>query len=204
MRKRNIVRTIIRNLIYKRNINGRFCAFKFQRGTKLQISKSAKINIKDKFMMNLNDHSYNGRTSILRMDENAILNVDSFSFMYGADVILFKNAQLNLGRGSFINSDCKIRVHKSITIGDDCAISHDFTIMDSDAHKISGKDNHPQEVVIGNHVWIGTRVTVLKGVHIGDGAIIAAGAVVTKDVPPKALVGGVPARIIEENIEWEK
>ena len=54
-----------------------------------------------------------------------------------------------------------------------------------------------KKVVIGNDVWIGVNATVLRGVTIGDGAVIAAGAVVTKDVPPYAIVGGVPARIIK-------
>ena len=47
------------------------------------------------------------------------------------------------------------------------------------------------------------RATILKGVTIGDGAIVAAGAVVTKDVPPKTLVGGIPAKVIKEDIEWQ-
>lgn len=54
-----------------------------------------------------------------------------------------------------------------------------------------------KETVIGNDVWIGARAMILGGVHVGDGAVIAAGAVVTKDVPPYAIVGGVPAKIIK-------
>lgn len=142
--------------------------------------------------------------STLRMDEDAQLIVNGrFQFMYGADVILFKNSKLQLGKNSFINSGCKIRCHKCITIGDDCAISHDFTIMDSNAHFLNGDDG-TSPVVIGSNVWIGTRVTVLSGVHIGDGAVIAAGAVVTKDVPPRCVVGGVPARVIKNDVTWRK
>lgn len=54
------------------------------------------------------------------------------------------------------------------------------------------------EVFIGNNVWIGDKVTILAGVHVGDGAIIAANAVVTKDVPARTVVGGVPAKVIKE------
>ena len=55
-----------------------------------------------------------------------------------------------------------------------------------------------ESIHIGNKVWIGSNSTVLPGVTVGDGAIIAAGAVVAKDVPPKTVVGGVPARVIKE------
>jgi hypothetical protein len=57
-------------------------------------------------------------------------------------------------------------------------------------------NNQKERVVIGNDVWLGASCLVLKGVTIGDGAVVAAGAVVTKDVPPYAIVGGVPARVI--------
>ena len=81
-------------------------------------------------------------------------------------------------------------------------ISHDFTVMDSDAHALEGSRN-TNPVHIGNHVWIGTRVTILNGVTVGDGAVIAAGSVVTKDVAPNSLVGGVPAKMIKNKVEWE-
>ena len=61
-----------------------------------------------------------------------------------------------------------------------------------------------KKVEIGNDVWIGTRATILDGVRVGDGAIIAAGAVVTKDVPPYAIVGGVPAKVIKYRFTDEK
>lgn len=145
----------------------------------------------------------NGRSSILRMDKGSVLQVDgNFSFFYGADIILFQEAKLVLGRDSYINSDCKIRCRKNIIIGNGCAISHDFTIMDSDFHKINGKDVS-KSVIIGDHVWIGTRVTVLKGVKIGNGCIIAAGSVVTKDIPSGCMAAGVPSRVIREAVEWE-
>ena len=56
---------------------------------------------------------------------------------------------------------------------------------------------------IGNKVWIATNALILPGVSIGDGAIVAAGAVVTKDVPAKCMVAGVPARVVKENVEWK-
>ena len=74
--------------------------------------------------------------------------------------------------------------------------------MDSDAHSLDGL-RRTAPVVVGNHVWIGTRVTLLPGVTVGDCGVIAAGAVVTKDVPAGALVGGVPAKVLKEHVEWK-
>ena len=77
-------------------------------------------------------------------------------------------------------------------------------IRDSDNHTIVRDGYTPTAPIkIGNHVWIGVNCTILKGVTIGDGAIIAAGSVVTKDVPAHSLVGGVPAKVIRTDVEWK-
>ena len=91
-----------------------------------------------------------------------------------------------------------------IEIGEDCAISDNVSIHDSDSHILNGeKDRVSAPVVIGDHVWIGKNVTILKGVTIGDGAVIGAGSVVTKSIPAGCLAVGNPARVIKENITWE-
>lgn len=171
------------------------------RSTRLIFKKGSKINIEESLILNGNSICNNKRSSIIRLDEDAVFNVrNNASIYYGADIILFKGAELTIGN-SFINSDCRIRCHKSVMIGDDCAISHDFLVMDSDAHFLNG-DNHTSPVIIGNHVWIGTRVTILSGVTVGDGAVIAAGSLVKDDIPEGALVAGVPAKTVKENVRW--
>jgi acetyltransferase-like isoleucine patch superfamily enzyme len=60
-----------------------------------------------------------------------------------------------------------------------------------------------KEISIGNKVWIGSNVRILKGVTIGDGSVVASGSIVTKNVPSKTLVGGTPAKIIKEKINWK-
>lgn len=188
-------------ILYKKHfkMDGNFSA---DSNTKLILQKNSELHISQTLSMGENSICNNKRSTLLRMDENAKFYVQGkSSIYYGADIILFKNAKLSIGN-SFINSDCKIRCHESITIGDDCAISHDFTVMDSNAHKLNG-ERGTKPVYIGNHVWIGTRVVILPGVKVGDGAVIAAGSVVNKDVPSNTLVAGVPAKVIKKDVIWE-
>lgn len=98
----------------------------------------------------------------------------------------------------------KLVVQRKLKFGKNVAIARDVIIRDTDGHEIlDEKHRMVQEIKIGNNVWIGARAMIMKGVTIGDGAIIAAGAIVTKDVPPKTIVAGVPAKVIKENIEWK-
>lgn len=121
------------------------------------------------------------------------------------DVGLFIDSlggRINIGDRTYINRRTEIKCQKEVDIGSDCAISWDVSIMDTDYHSI-GEQSRIESVVIGNHVWIGCNSIILKGVTIGNGAVIAAGSVVCSDVPAKALVGGVPARIIKKDVEWK-
>ena len=106
---------------------------------------------------------------------------------------------ITIGKNVFINSGCRFQDHGGITIGDGTLIGHNMVLAtlnhDFDPEKRS--TNLPAPISIGANVWIGSSVTVLPGVTIGDNAIIAAGAVVTKDVPENVIVGGVPARVIK-------
>lgn len=65
------------------------------------------------------------------------------------------------------------------------------------------KQQQTKPIHVGDNVWIGHNVSILKGVRIGDGAVVASGSVVTDDVSSESLVGGVPAQIIESNVNWE-
>lgn len=171
------------------------------------IHSAAKILIKGSLHFNSDKVGNSRAEGLLRMDENSKLEVDGhFRIHYGCDIAIYKNAQLKLGSG-FINAGGQIRCGNSITIGNNVAIGRNFFVQDSDFHTIiDGNDerkNNTAPVVIGDHVWIGTNVTILKGVHIGDGAVIGAGTVVTKDVPPYSVVAGTPNRVLMNNISWE-
>lgn len=107
---------------------------------------------------------------------------------------------IHVGRNVFINSGCHFQDQGGITIGDGSLIGHNVVLatINHGFNPIHRGDNHPSPIVIGENVWIGSNATILPGVSIGDGAIIAAGAVVTKNVPANVVVGGVPAHIIKE------
>lgn len=117
-----------------------------------------------------------------------------------------KRATISIGNNSYIAGDSKIYANKSISIVNDCALSWGTTIIDSDFHRIidSTLKNSSicESVNIGNHVWIGCNVTILKGVNTGDNSVIASGSIVNKDVPENCLAGGNPARIIKKDIIW--
>lgn len=169
------------------------------------IDKSARINLSNgHFAINRCITKNDPFVGNIEMYPNSEINVQNTFFIHsGCDVMVFKNAKLNLGSG-YINRYAKIRCYSSITIGDNVAISENFSIWDSDAHAILGKENQmTQPVIIGNNVWIGTNVTVLKGVTIGNGAIIAAGSVVSKNVPDNCIAAGIPAKVIKENVQWK-
>lgn len=125
----------------------------------------------------------------------------------GRDVIVKQHAYIGSGTGLRIGDRAQVghnaRIGQYVTLGDDLVMGPDVVIM-ANAHAfddlsipINRQGALPiRPVVIGKDVWIGTRAIVLPGVNIGDQAVIAAGAVVTKDVPPRAIVGGNPARLI--------
>lgn len=175
------------------------------------MDEGAYMTLNGRLMLNCNCIDDYGRSTIVRMGRHASLNVEegSFKIYYGNDIYIYNNARLMLGADSFIDSDCTIRCASSISIGNDCAISHNVTISDSDFHVlIEDGIEHPRYgekgITIGNHVWIGAGASILKDVTIGDGAVIAAGSVVTEDIPAGCMAAGVPAKVIKESVQWRK
>lgn len=145
----------------------------------------------------------------------AHLEVGSFSYIDGEIFLMTPEARCTIGRHCFLGSDSRLWVQQKITIGNFVLIAPRVDIFDNDSHPLDAalrrEDAIDQferkramsydhvaaaEVVIEDDVWIGTKSTIMKGVHIGRGAVVAAASVVTRDVEPFTLVGGNPAREI--------
>ena len=107
---------------------------------------------------------------------------------------------ITVGSNVFINADCKFQDQGGIFIDDGALIGHGVVLatLNHDMDPEKRQQLHPAPIRIGKRVWIGANATVTAGVTIGDNSVVAAGAVVTKDVPANVVVGGVPARIIKE------
>lgn len=125
---------------------------------------------------------------------------------------------LMIGSDSYVGENSRIWCSKSITIGNRVLIAHDVNIFDNTTHPIDKKHRYEHECIlktqgmpnvkfptieeapveISDDVWIGCNSIILKGVYIGSGSIVAAGSVVTKDVPANVMVAGNPARVIKQ------
>ncbi|MCX6408371.1 MAG: acyltransferase [Propionibacteriales bacterium] len=118
------------------------------------------------------------------------------------------DAVVTVGPRTYVSPDCTVVSTRGISIGADCAIGWGVQIVDDDFHR-HGSGGHVPDgpsgapIAIGDHVWIGSRAMVFKGVTIADGCIVAGGAVVTRSVEePRSMVAGSPARVVRSDVDW--
>lgn len=106
---------------------------------------------------------------------------------------------IHVGDNVFINAGCQFQDQGGVWLGDGCLVGHNvvFVTLNHDLEPARRQVCIPKSIVLGKNVWIGSNATILGGVKIGDNAVVAAGAVVTKDVEANTIVGGVPARFIK-------
>lgn len=143
-----------------------------------------------------------GNRNLVRFGRNVMagpnlhLVSDDSKFTVGDDTTMFR---------------CQFRMHEKsrVAIGRDCMLSFGITMSSSDMHPIydmvtDERINLPGDIEVGDHVWIGLGATILKGVRIGSGSVIGARTIVTKDVGTNVAVAGEPARIIRENVYWDR
>ena len=127
------------------------------------------------------------------------------AFRLGTGEILLQardpNAEIIIGHGNSFSNNVCIIANKRISIGNGCRIGDLVAFYDCDFHELDprtrGRGCGPtQPVAIGNNVWLGSRVVVLKGVNIGDNSVVAAMSVVNKSIPANSVAAGVPAKVV--------
>ncbi len=106
------------------------------------------------------------------------------------------SGRLRIGDRVFVNCGTVLIAVKEIVVGDDVAFANEVYVIDSNSHGVEGRPHVKAPVRIGDGTWLGTRAMVLPGVTIGKRVVVAAGAVVTRDVPDDVLVAGNPARVV--------
>ena len=143
-------------------------------------------------------HLMLGRDADFRVGEGCVLD---------RDMTIECRGILHIGQRVIFGHHCTLGVRESLIIGDDALLAEMVSIRDHD-HRFDALDTPIREqgmicapIVIGRNVWIGAKVSVVKGVTIGDNAIIGANAVVTRDIPANAIAAGVPARVIKMRSE---
>jgi acetyltransferase-like isoleucine patch superfamily enzyme len=151
--------------------------------------------------LSLRARNYAGAGS-LAFREGGRMSLGKGNVLQGGYDFEAKGGVISIGDRNFFNKNVKIVCFGRVEIGDDCLIAdsvhfydHDHRI-DDPAIPIREQGYSTRPVRVGNNVWLGARCVVLKGVTIGDGAVVAAGSVVTRDVPSGAVVGGVPAKTL--------
>ena len=146
----------------------------------------------------------------------ADLNIGEYTHIAGELRVIAPNGKLRVGKHCFLGAGSRIWAQTSVIIGDFVLIAHDVDIHDTNAHPVNAVTRRrdpinlfeldipidwtkveSRSVVIEDDVWIGFKSSILKGVTIGRGAVVAAGSMVTKDVPPYTVVAGNPAVVIK-------
>lgn len=155
-------------------------------------------------------------------NDASLIRIESNSHVLGQLLLFAHGGQIEIGQNCYIGMDAKIWSAKKISIGNRVLISHGVNIFDSLTHPINASKRHQHfleiistghpkhldldeaEIIIKEDVWVGAMSIILKGVTIGEGAIVGAGSVVTKDVKPWTIVAGNPAKLVREIPEDER
>jgi acetyltransferase-like isoleucine patch superfamily enzyme len=143
-------------------------------------------------------HLWYRRVLGIQLGQQAGVHMGAYVWFYGPRAI--RHNGVRIGRNSRINRNCTIDARSPLTIGDNVSVSPEVMILagthDVNDPRFPPSPVGPWAVAIEDYVWIGSRAMILPGVTLGRGAVVAAGSVVTKDVPPLTIVAGVPAKPI--------
>ena len=159
---------------------------------------------KNSSLMNCSIQFY-GKKCILEIKDNVRISNAVFWFED-------EGGRISIGSRTTMENGCQFASveGKNIIIGEDCMFSHDADVRTTDSHSIldtkGNRINPSEDVIIGNHVWVGIRVTILKGVKIADNCIVAACSLVSSKTESKrnSIIAGMPAVIVKNDINWDR
>ena len=208
-----------RNFIWLHNRKNTECSWKSGNviytmpSAVFNIHPTAKIIIKAPLLYGNNPVKGMRMPTCLRMEANTTLELHdgpltrygkgAYNLRYGAYIEVVNGGKLTIGQGA-ANIGLTIMCAKEVTIGNGVRIGRNVSIRDWNGPHVIINDHYRNHapVHIEDHVWLCTGCTIMPGVTVGEGSVVAANATVTKDVPPHSLVGGSPAKVLKENIEW--
>jgi acetyltransferase-like isoleucine patch superfamily enzyme len=152
-------------------------------------------------------HPFRVPPGFIRLEEDAKLIITGdVDIADGVMIGIGPGATLEIGENTTINTNARVGVKESIRIGRNCTISAEAGIMDTDVHFILDHEGNKMRatapIEIGDHVWIGTRCTILKGTRIESGAVIRSNALVQGRIPAKSVVEAKRPHVMPFNVEW--
>jgi len=203
----SLIKTLFFNCKYGYLKNKQFIIYP---KTKIFIHPSSYIDLgKGHLVLNFSHigKRFRSQYCILWMDKGSRLELhnNNFKLCEGSSIYIRENATLKLEGRGFINNGSEINCYSHIEIGEGTIIAQNVTICDSDSHTVyeNGIEREKTKPIkIGRNVWICRNTIILKGVEIGDNCIIAAGSIVTTNIPANSMAAGIPAKVLKQNINW--
>jgi maltose O-acetyltransferase len=146
------------------------------------------------FSVRLRGHVQISGCGDVLLDEGVSLN----GTVVPIELATYTSGRIEIGNHTFVNYGSSIAARTSVKIGSRCLLGHYTFVMDNDQHDVVRHTELPRSepVIIEDHVWIGSKTVILPGVRIGSRAVIGAGSIVTKNIPPRCVAAGNPARVL--------
>ena len=150
----------------------------------------------------------------LELGRNATLRIGRFAWIGDDTKIRVHEGSVEIGAKTVMGQECTISAYQRVSIGRECILADRVMLIDFDhgvvevERPIRLQGIYKRDVRVGHNVWMGYGACILRGVTVGDNAIVGTSAVVTRDVPTNAVVGGIPARVIRmretpRSLRWE-
>lgn len=190
----SIIKTLWVNLLFFKKISPKIFI-----GKKTSfINNGGTISVDGKAYFDCKNNGQFFHDSHIVLESQSAINLgNQVNFFSAAQLKCFTGAVIEIGHNTYFSGPIIIHSNHRVTIGNKCSIAWGVTIMDSDFHSIAGEEIISLPVNIENNVWLGCNVTVLKGVTIKSGCVIAAGSVVTKSTEHVGVYAGNPAKMIK-------